>query len=1445
LTIDTGRTGKPSGPLVSFLGEGSAWREFRNRSGSRGLKLNTRLDIKGKPGKVEATMRSNHLNGGALALLGLTVWLAGVSQTRACFQCTSAPTGLVAWWRGAGNALDDAGSNAGVAVGGLTYGQGAVGEGFVFNGTNAGVTIPASPQLDVGTGGGFTIEAWIDPAGFDSTSATSRCIFSWYLDSEPSPGPLLQITRDMQLQANIVELYGWEHRITSAAGLVKSNSNQHVALTYNGTNGLAILYLNAAEVARETVGVFQPRTSRDVHLGARGWSSPDGYWAGVLDEVSLYNRALSGTEIYNLFSAHEEGKCPALCRPALWPPLSNVFALAGNTITLGADVRGGAPLFYQWFKDQTALTNGNELSGAQASALVLSNVSWQTAGSYWLLATNLYGSLTTSVAVVTVGDPAISASPQAAALDVGQSTNLTVAAVSSQPISYQWRLNGVPLAGRTTDTLELPEVRAADAGGYDVVVSNELGCATSAVAIVTVNLATLDSYRSLDGPAIMGLGLQSNWTTVATFWESFDQGNSDYPAVCRFGETGLLDTSYRLYTDGTLDRLLVREDGRILAGGSFQMACNRWVKDLMLIQTDANGNLDTNFNLTTFDHAAPVWVSAIGQQPDGRILVAAYAYDTNQQTFCSLRRLNADLSTDATFAPVASQPITCLAVQPDGKIVIGGGFTNVNGLTRSHLARLNANGLLDTTFAASVPSAVECLLLQPDGRILAAGAPINANGQEFRGLVRFLRDGSVDAAFATSGWTNITSLCLQANGKVLVAGWPQNRPAQYYYSGMLRSPLNLVRRINTDGSDDLNVSVEPDAEMKIAGLALRPDGKVLVGGFFHYLDGQSRPGLGRLNNPDANRRTLIASGSTVLWQLSGSCPQPSWVTFQTSSDGTNWVQLGQGRSLSGGWQLANAAIPLRTYVRAQGLVSSGYYNGSSWFMQDTVATAAAERPRLTIGSPGPGQRCLTNAWTAAGSASSPAGVAGVWYQLNGGDWAQAQGAGRWTAELMPLPGTNTLKAFAVDSNGAASAPASVLFTRVQLASLTVLTNGLGTVSPNYSGKSLELGRTYSLTAKPGSGQIFAGWSGSLSGSAATLSFVMESNLVLQASFTTNPYPALAGRYLGLFSDSLGVASESSGEFQLSVTRTGTFSGTVQLGRSRYAASGRLDRTGAAVCTVARARQTTLSLSLQLDMTGGAGALAGTLSDGSWTASLTGDRAQSGPASQAGRYTLMVTGRFEPVSEPCGHGYGTALVSRSGQVSLAGVLADGSPVTRSAAITQNGQCPLFVPLYSGEGLLLSWLSFSNSLAGEADWIRPSLPTAGYFTNGFAVQTRIWGMKYVPPGKGSNVLEFSTGELWLKAAGSSLLSTQAVALNAAGRLTFPTNTSGRSGITVTASTGLFKGTALDPQSGKTVAVQGAVLQSWNIGCGFFLNPLENGGVLFGPATQLATNIPGWKP
>ncbi|MEO6183713.1 MAG: immunoglobulin domain-containing protein, partial [Verrucomicrobiota bacterium] len=99
--------------------------------------------------------------------------------------------------------------------------------------------------------------------------------------------------------------------------------------------------------------------------------------------------------------------------------------------------------------------------------------------------------------------------PQSQFVVQGSNTTLSVIASGTSPLTYQWRFNGMDLAGATQSSLARNNVQPANSGNYQVVVSNGFGVATSQVALVQIMLPPLQAVF-LDN---FDLNTAGNWVT--------------------------------------------------------------------------------------------------------------------------------------------------------------------------------------------------------------------------------------------------------------------------------------------------------------------------------------------------------------------------------------------------------------------------------------------------------------------------------------------------------------------------------------------------------------------------------------------------------------------------------------------------------------------------------------------------------------------------------------------------------------------------------------------------------------------------------------------------------------------------------------------------------------------------------------------------------------------
>ncbi len=402
--------------------------------------------------------------------------------------------------------------------------------------------------------------------------------------------------------------------------------------------------------------------------------------------------------------------------------------------------------------------------------------------------------------------------------------------------------------------------------------------------------------------------------------------------------------------------------------------------------------------------------------------------------------------------------------------------------------------------------------------------------------------------------------------------------------------------------------------------------------------------------------------------------------------------------------------------------------------------------------------------------------------------------------------------------------------------LTVETVGTGAVTPDYNGKQLALGKSYTVNAIPGVGYAFSKWTGGVSSTSPELTFVMESNLVLVANFVAQNFAPSAGSYSGLFFVPGDVEFESSGAFTASTTTGGNFSGQLQMGNNRYSLSGQFDATGRATNTIPRNGNSPLTVVLQVAGTSNA-RIDGTVSDGTWTADLQANLAvfESGnPAPFAGYYTIVFPG-MGPAGDPDiphGAGYGTVTVDQVGRIRLKGALADGSKLSQSATVSQDGRWPLYISLYKGQGQLLGWLNFENpngeDLSGSVSWIKPANAKAKYYPAGFNLTVPANGSAY--NSLASPLLNFSSGVVTFSGGNLTENIVCAVTLETNNKV-IDLSSNGLK-LSLKSPQGLFKGSVVDPATGKPIRFNGVLLQEQNFGAGFFLGTDLSGQVLFGP-------------
>lgn len=213
-------------------------------------------------------------------------------------NCVQTPGGALGWWPGDGNANDLAGNNHGTLQNGATYASGQVGQAFSFDGVNDVVQVTDAPSLDFSPTASLTVELW----AYRTSSNPIMHLVGKRVNCDLS-------SINYQLAMNTTTSEGLSFGGNGTTGRVSTGMNlplntwTHLAGTFDGATFR--LYING-QLAGSAFGTLGPTNDAPLLIAGAGSCQTFG---GLLDEVSLYNRALSPAEIQSIYNAGSAGKC--------------------------------------------------------------------------------------------------------------------------------------------------------------------------------------------------------------------------------------------------------------------------------------------------------------------------------------------------------------------------------------------------------------------------------------------------------------------------------------------------------------------------------------------------------------------------------------------------------------------------------------------------------------------------------------------------------------------------------------------------------------------------------------------------------------------------------------------------------------------------------------------------------------------------------------------------------------------------------------------------------------------------------------------------------------------------------------------------------------------------------------------------------------------------------
>jgi hypothetical protein len=359
------------------------------------------------------TLTNVQLNDSGVYSVTVSNSLGSVTSSNATLSVFTAPpclvtgnTGVVSWWRGEGDLTDASGAkHNGTLHNSVFYTTGKVGQALGFNGVDSYVEVPDDPSLELTSV--LTIEFWVKRLRVDGHPE--------YIVEKGGDW-----TRGGQNYA--VQLHGgdnslcltWNAGYQMAGAITDTNTWHHCAVIATNGAPTAVFFIDGTlQTISQSAGASVQLTpsTLPLHIGAQVDSSGLNYYGNTaIDELTIYDRALSPDEIQAIYKAGFGGKCVNPAPPSFVLPVQSQSVLIGSSVSFNAVAAGALPLSYQW------QFNGHDIAGATSNSLTLLAVAMTNSGSYTLAVSNAAGMLTSGPAALTVtfppatiatGDPAI------------------------------------------------------------------------------------------------------------------------------------------------------------------------------------------------------------------------------------------------------------------------------------------------------------------------------------------------------------------------------------------------------------------------------------------------------------------------------------------------------------------------------------------------------------------------------------------------------------------------------------------------------------------------------------------------------------------------------------------------------------------------------------------------------------------------------------------------------------------------------------------------------------------------------------------------------------------------------------------------------------------------------------------------------------------------------
>jgi hypothetical protein len=967
------------------------------------------------------------------------ITIAVFAASVACPRPAAAQTpGLVAAYsfnEAVGTVVSDASGNGnGGAINGATWNAaGKFGSALLFNGTSNSVTVSDAALLDLTTG--ITLEAWVKPSALanwrtvvlkENGSGLAYALYASDSSSHPS---------------------GWINRgsdidVTATTSVLALNTWTHLSTTYDGT--AMRLYVNGVQVATRAITGATAVSSSPLRMGGNSvWGE---YFAGLIDEVRIYNRALAAAEIQS--DMNTPIGAPPTGSDTTPPTVTMTAPAAGATVTSTTTVSANAT-------DNVGVAGVQfQLDGINLGAEIVIppyTLSWNTTlvtdGPHALraLARDPAGNTSTSAAVdVTVSntaDPAI-VGQWGASFDIGiVAVNMVMLhtgkvlmfsgsfAVSDTERVWDPATGAITLVPNPYYNLfcagqaQLPDGRILVAGGYD---PSSLGAPNAnifdpvALAWTALpNMAFRRWYPTVttlpDGRMLVMSGGTTCLSCLVDVPEIFD------PATARFSQL----TGSRLAAP-YYPFMYVLPDGRTIDAGS-----NENVFDTRTL------NLSTGA-WSVIDPVVRDGHSSVMYRP-GKILKAGTAADSGTPGNAASTAYVLDM----TQASPQWRQVQSMAfrrafqnstILPDGNVLVTGGGTALDGYDVN-------KGVLNAELWSPATETWQTLskgayarlyhstaLLLPDARVLIAGSgddgPAVNNRRAEIYSPPYLFKG---ARPAYTGAPNLiqygATFTIQSSDAASIASVALIRPGAVTHA--FDQDQRFVPLTFTAGSNSLTIPAPANAN-------LAPPGYYML----FIVNSSGVPSVAsfvRLPSPSADTQPPSAPGNLTAQGSLGSAA----LSWGASTDNTGVSVYNVHRSTTSGFTPAIAnriAQPTGTSYTNTGLAPGTYfYVVTAQDVAGNISAASNEAgvtvfgdttaPTVAITAPAD-QSTVTGSITIAATAGDDVGVVGVQFKLDGAPLGTEKLAAPytlpWNSASAPN-GPHTIAAVARDAAGNATA----------------------------------------------------------------------------------------------------------------------------------------------------------------------------------------------------------------------------------------------------------------------------------------------------------------------------------------------------------------------------------------------------------------------------------------